>query len=448
MEAIIVILAVTIVLVFRYIWDGVSFPRKLAKLNAAFERSDFETVLNEINTLSKDRKKLPPVQWLLARVYFQQSQFIMAMVHLNEIVNANAYSREIPAIDVHTMLASIYERTGKPKKAVEEYEEIIKLDQSNVTAFTKTGTYYYTNNDYEKAAPYLEKSLALDENNAEILYMLAVISTARKDNESALRYAESCLVIDPNYNKAVVLRGRLLYSLKRNDEAKKDLLTAYNISECKMDAAIFLGRMASEEGDAESAYRFFSDGLTLNNNTDEDTMHARYEFAILLGTMKRLQESLEQFRIIRNARMTMLDVEDRIETYSKILSNPALRDVAHADIADYLDETLYKILSKSGYAVIENKEVSSGRIFFVTLKKIGGGMQAYRTSFALDTSLNVIGVDDIHEFNDYIKDKRAHNSFYFSLGGFEPNVRASLPAPIELFDADKFEQVISGKLSI
>ena len=448
MEALIVILAISVILIIRYVWDSLYFPRKLTRLEQSFKRGEFETILNVINGFTAVQKKLLPVQWMLARVYFQQSQFVMSLLHLNEIVSGGTFTPEVPALDVHRMLAVIYERTGKNKKAAEEYEEVLKLDPQNLEALTKIGGYYYEQGDSERAKAALDRAYSIDRTNNETIYMLAMINYDQKFYDMSLAYTEQCIMSDSENHKAILLRGKTEFQMKKYAEAKHDLLAVLNISESKMEAGMFLGRIAIEEGDAESAYRFFSESLTLNTNTDEETLYSRYVFSDMLAKTKRFHESLEQLRVIRNTKVTMLDVDDRIASYSKVLSHAVLRDAAEADIGKYVDDVLYKALSKSGYAIIESVIVTKSLVYFSTMKKIGGGAQAYKSCFALDTSLMPMSADDIDRFNTYSKDRKGHNSFFISLRGFGQNVRNSLPAPIELMETDKFEQIVTGKLTL
>lgn len=448
MEALVVILAISVIVIVRYVWDSLYFPRKLVRLEQSFKRGEFETILNVINGFTAVQKKLLPVQWMLARVYFQQSQFVMSLLHLNEIVAGGTFTPEVPALDVHRMLALIYERTGKTKKAAEEYEEVLKLDPQNLEALLKVGTYYYDIGESDRAKAALDRAYTIDRTNNDTIYMLAVINYDQKFYDIALSYAEQCLLNDGDNHKAMLLRGKANFQMKKYPEAKRDLLAVLNISESKMEAGMILGRISIDEKDDESAYRYFSESLTLNTNTDEETLYSRYVFSDMLAKTKRFHESLEQLRIIRNAKVTMLDVDDRIASFSKTLSHAPLREAAEADIGKYVDDVLYKVLSKSGYAIIESVIVSPSLVYFSSMKKIGGGTQAYKSCFAFDTSLMAVGAEDVERFNTFVKERKGHNSFIISLGGFGQNVRNSLPGPIELIEAEKFEQIVTGKIML
>lgn len=448
---IVAVIVLLILLIFfgRFLWNTMYFPYQLKNMQKAFERGEYENVLNTIDNLSNKRRKEPEVQWLIARIYYERSRYTEAMVYLKELLDSGNYPKEVSSLSIRKLLALIYEKTNQHKKAMEEYEEIAKMNESDYDAFFKVGTYYYTVQNHEKAKYFLERAIKLDSKDPDVRFMLAASCFNLKQHAQALTETESILALDSNHSKARLLRGKIKFLDKAFDEAREDLLVTYNISDCKMESAMFLGRIFYEEKDIDQAIQFFEDGLILNTNNDEETLYSRYVYADALVRDHRMNEALEQYRIIKNAKKTMLDVDEKIEVYSSILSKPVLHEAVEMDISSYLETHLYKILAKSGYAIVENEVISPALLYFITLKKIGGGTQSYRSAFAFDASCISVDVDAILKFSEYAKQRKGHNSFYISLAGFEQHVKPEdFDFPIDFIGPDRFERVAEGEEKI
>lgn len=449
--AVFAILIVALALLFFgfMVWNNAYFPYQLKRLEKQYEKGEYDQILAAVNALSPERKKTPAVQWLLARIYFEQSQYVMSMVALNDLLEGAVFGKDFSELEVHTMLAHIYEKTNKFRKAVEEYEQIAKLEPDNGEALSKIGGYYFTNEEYDNATSYIERAIRANEPNAELLYMLAFCQYKKKNYDQALANVNASLAIDEQHTEALLLRGKLYFFRKDYEDAKRDLLVTYNFSQTKMKSAAFLGRIAAAEGAHTDALRYFEDGLVLSADADEETLEARYLYADLLLEAKRLRGAVDQWKILKNAKYKAFEVSEKIETYTRILSNPKLSEAVETDIEKYLDKTLYKVLSRNGYAVVENRKISPSKLYFLTMKKIGGGAQSYRSAFALDVSCVPATLKELQDFRAFAEQKLANNSFYIAIGGFAQEAKSQQhDSPVEMVNAERFEGIVSGSASI
>lgn len=447
--AFIIIILIVLAVVLRYVWINVYFPHQMKKLEEAYERGDYEEVLNTVNSFSDERRKGTESQWLLSRVYFDQTQYVMAIAHLNEILANNVYTDEITPVNVRRLLAYSYEYTGKYKKAMEEYMEIAKLDDSDFDAIFKLAKFYFDRKEYNGAKIYLEKALALNSSQPDLLYMLAKVAYEEKNFDLSFDYVNKSISLDANNNNATLLRGKVHYKLKNYDEAKNDLLITSNMANLKAESLIYLGRVCYDLGEIDEALNFFEKGLHMNKDKDDEVLYARYLYADALVKSHRIKEALDQWRAVRKEKKMFLDVEEKIEMYSQVLSIDSIQEVLKAGLPDYVENVLYKSFAKNSFTILETQEVSDSLIYVLTQKKIGGGTQSYKSAFAIDSSCHRLGKAEVENFLDFIKEQNASNSYFVSFGDFENAVKLTEYSPsIELINADKFDDFVKGRIKL
>ena len=129
--------------------------------------------MREINELDPKHKKEPYILWVSANLYYKQQQFILAMASLQNIIDSGAFTKEISQLNVREFLAKIYEETGNYRKAIDEYNEIIRLKDQDFDSLYKAGTISYEAGEWALAQQYFSLAVARNDSNPQLLYMLA-----------------------------------------------------------------------------------------------------------------------------------------------------------------------------------------------------------------------------------------------------------------------------------
>lgn len=100
--------------------------------------------------------------------------------------------------------------SGKIQEALNEYEELLKLDEKNATIYADIGTVFAMVKRFDSAIPHLRKALDLGSNDAATFSALGTALYEIGSLEESIELFNKAISIDPNYvfahyNKASTL---------------------------------------------------------------------------------------------------------------------------------------------------------------------------------------------------------------------------------------------------
>lgn len=240
---------------------------------------------------------------------------------------------------------------GNSNKAIECFEQAIKLDPNYALAYARMAFAYYfgglnENNsaNAEKVKGIVNKALELDPNLAEAyvtrgfvsslydwdfragekdylraielepnndtahwLYAMRLTSYGRFDE--AMREIETAQAIDPGALIYMEHRGRILYYARRYDEAVTQFQQVRDLDDRLVQPYAGLSRVYEIKGDYAAAYQFFLKKEERSPRKDRLGIYQKaYETAGWMGVRQELAESLE-FNFFDLARLYALQGE-------------------------------------------------------------------------------------------------------------------------------------------
>ncbi|MEQ8925248.1 MAG: tetratricopeptide repeat protein [Fulvivirga sp.] len=132
-----------------------------------------------------------------------------------------------------------YEELGKFELALKDFRRVIKEDPLNVNAHLSiTSDYYYRLNDYENTIFYAEKVLKLDETNATAFTLMGKAHQKLGNVQDALSAYNSAISVDKEYPEAYLSRGSLRIYGKQYSRACADFRMAKTLGVEKADELI------------------------------------------------------------------------------------------------------------------------------------------------------------------------------------------------------------------
>lgn len=219
-----------------------------------------------INTISKiDSSKRSPEDWFyLAQSYNANKEILPAV---------SAYKRAVQLNPAHNGFRLNYARSlnlsGNTNLAIDNFNEVVRSDSSNLAALSDLGLIYMTVKKYEHAKNVYEKILG--QNNTDYLshYYLALsafnMNTAQPDTELVPNHLAWSLINNPRFAPARDLLGNYYFGRQQYRNA----LTEYEtLSYYKKD-------------DAETHFKI---GLTLEKLKYYHTAIPSYEKAVKLDS--------------------------------------------------------------------------------------------------------------------------------------------------------------------
>lgn len=431
----------------NYIVRSGTYGNRLKRINQLYAENNYDEAMREINELDTKYKKDPYILWISANLYYKQQQFILAMASLQSIIDSGAFTKEVNQLNVREFLAKIYEETGNYKKAIDEYDEIIRIKDQDFDSLYKAGAVSYEAGEWALAQKYFTLAVARNDSNPQLLYMLANSYYKMHTYHAARQNIQKALDLDPTNVQYHLLMGEILSASRDFQNAVVELEIAYgsNILENKDSISLQLANSYYELGSYDKAKSYYEKVLNKEDIPNDKVVDERYRYAETLVKNKQFEAAVKQWEIIKSTRSIYLDIDQKLKTYSSIIQNNALRTALEMDVVDYLEKHFYRVLTLNGYIVTDHSKKSDTLVFFVTIKKFGSEGQSYKSTFALDTSGYPMRQDTIDQFVDYARVYKSAHSFLISIGGFASNLKTD--DTIMIIEPDRFEAIIEGVIS-
>lgn len=127
-----------------------------------------------------------------------------------------------------------YQELGKFNKAMEDFDKVIKLDAYNENALLSIGQEFYRKGEYKSASFYSEKVLERDPGNAMAYYLKGRANHRQGHFREAISNYNTVLNLSPEFGEAYFHRSAVKLYLKQNRSACADLKKAVDL---KVDGA-------------------------------------------------------------------------------------------------------------------------------------------------------------------------------------------------------------------
>jgi len=194
----------------------------MARLAEADER--YLDAINEYKKALELDPRNSAIYSQMAQSYLRNSQPEEAIAAANKAVEINRDD-----LDAHMLLSQIYwqrliRSTGNPGRAlvnsaIHEYEEIIRIDPADPTAFLLLGQLHQLNNEPEKAEAIYKKHLNIDPGSEEGVVALAELHVKSDDFKGAVVILEDFLKARPDSDRAAKELGDAYFALQEYGKA-------------------------------------------------------------------------------------------------------------------------------------------------------------------------------------------------------------------------------------
>lgn len=143
----------------------------------------------------------------------------------------------------NSLLGDEYFEAGKYEKAIEAYNEYLKLEPRHVKTIYNRGRCYQELGNQEAALKDFNKVIELDGNNENALLSLGQILYGKDDFKSTIFYGEKVLEKDPNNSMAFYLIGRAYHRQGTTREAMRNYNAAINLTPNFGEAYLYRGAL-------------------------------------------------------------------------------------------------------------------------------------------------------------------------------------------------------------
>jgi len=166
---------------------------------------------------------------LIGDEYFEVGEYDKAIESYNEYLKLNP--RHVKTIYNR---GRCYQELEQNKKALDDFNLVIQYDPINENALLSIGQEFYKQGEYKSTVYYSEKVIELDPNNAMAHYQLGRANHKQGFFRDAMNNYNSAINLNPKLGEAFLHRGALKLYLKQKQPACVDLQKA---AELKVDGA-------------------------------------------------------------------------------------------------------------------------------------------------------------------------------------------------------------------
>ena len=258
------------------------------------------------------------------------------------------------------------------KKAIEYFEQYIKLKPNDIQGFINISNAYYHTDQFETANEYIAKALEIDSSNAEALYLqknslysIVQKSVDNNDFKKAIEYFEQYIKLGPNDINGLINISNTYYQIDQLENATEYIAKALEIDPENSDALkirkniIYSNAQKSvDNNDFKKAIEYFEQYIKLEPNDINGLINisnAYYQTDQLENATEYIAKALE----IDSSNPGALYLQKNIKNqYAKLL-NQGLKyfdenqfDESIGIFKQYInyDNTNIKILVKLGVA--------------------------------------------------------------------------------------------------
>ena len=133
----------------------------------------------------------------------EDERFEEALEIFNNLIKETEINEDIKKSYIDVLFAYGHhlndDYTEEYEKAIEIYDQILKLEPNNHKAIYYKGVSYFYMNDFEKALKYYLKSLEIKPDYKFAYYNIGLAYESMGDLHRALKYYKNALEIDPNF---------------------------------------------------------------------------------------------------------------------------------------------------------------------------------------------------------------------------------------------------------
>jgi tetratricopeptide (TPR) repeat protein len=133
-------------------------------------------------------------------------------------------------------LAAVFNNRGRAyyhkkdyDRAIEDYDQAIRLGLSDSDSFYRRGLTYFEKNDYSRAIQDFNEALKSDPDNVAALQKRGWAYEAKKDYDQAIRDYDRAISLQPNYGPAFVRRATTYQEKRQYERALADYEAATQV---------------------------------------------------------------------------------------------------------------------------------------------------------------------------------------------------------------------------
>ena len=160
-------------------------------------------------------------------------------------------------LEIHDHLSLAYIHQNQLSEAIDEIQILAAAQPDNQAIWVRMARVCYMMERYEQMAEACTHAQAAGEANAEVNFLFAEAHQGLGDNAAAVECLGEAIALKATFGAAYLLRGQILLSMNRLDEAEADADYLLEHAEPEEDIVLLKARIAHQKGDAQKAVEWY-----------------------------------------------------------------------------------------------------------------------------------------------------------------------------------------------
>jgi tetratricopeptide (TPR) repeat protein/SAM-dependent methyltransferase len=285
----------------------------------------FESVINEINILTKKITHAPVLWNLLGSSLIAIEKFNDGIIAYEKLISINP---NLP--ETYNNLGIAYQAIGNQKSAIDSFKNALNIKPSYANACFNMGNSYKNMHEYKCAIEYYKKTIYINPNFVEAYNNIGIIFQDKENYEEAKNYFKQAIFIKPNYAEAYFNLGNTLKLSYKYENAIYHYKKALEIKPKYAEAYNNLGNTFQAIGNHEEALFNYKQALNIkpkfaeiyNNIGYIEQINGKYESALINynQALNIKSDYAEVYNNIGNIMQINNDYEASISNYNKALN--------------------------------------------------------------------------------------------------------------------------------
>jgi len=180
-------------------------------------KGNYQEVLKKCDALIAENEAAYFYHTVKGGVYYDLKEYDKALECYDE-----ALKLDKTYVTAYNNKGNIYANLKKYDKALECYNKAIELDSEYASAYYNKGYLYYNLKEYDKALEWYDKAIEVDNEYVYAYNGKGYVYEGLKEYEKALEWYDKAVEVDENYVLAYRNRGNTYYILKKYEKAIAD----------------------------------------------------------------------------------------------------------------------------------------------------------------------------------------------------------------------------------
>ena len=194
-----------------------------------------------------------------ANAYYEKGEYDRAIEDYDQAIRLNPKHP-----DAFSNRGVAYARKGDYDRAIENYNEAIRLNPKHPDAFSNRGVAYARKGDYDRAIENYNEAIRLNPKHAGALYGRGNAYRRKGDYDRAIENYDEAIQLSPKHANAFSNRG-VAYARKRDyDRAIENYDEAIRLNPKHVNAFYNRGNAYRHKGDYDRAIENYDEAIRLN----------------------------------------------------------------------------------------------------------------------------------------------------------------------------------------